>query len=442
MKTLIKNGVLVTMNPQREIIRGDLLLEDDRIVSLDPAQAEEIDLCIDARESLVIPGLIQSHVHLCQTLFRGMADDLALLDWLQKRIWPLEASHDSDSMYISALLGCAELLRGGTTAIIDMASVHHTDAVFSAVQQAGIRYLGGKCLMDCGDGVPDSLLENMDEALQESLDLLQRWEGQSGGKIHYAFCPRFAVSCSDRLLRETARLALHYQVPVHTHASENRDEVALVEQERGLPNVVYLNELGLCNPRLVLAHCIHLRDDELSILAESGTHVAHCPSSNLKLGSGIAPVPELLIQGCNISLGADGPPCNNNLDAFMEMRLAALIQKPGHGPQSMPAQQVFEMATLGGARAMGLERETGSLEPGKKADIAVVSLAGWHTRPLNAAGVYSQLVYQARAADVQAVLVDGKLLMQDGRLLHLDEDRLPPAGEISLQRVAHRAGLL
>ena len=441
MKTLIKNGVLVTMNPQREIIRGDLLIEDDRICSLGPSGPEEVDLCIDARESLVIPGLIQSHVHLCQTLFRGMADDLALLDWLQKRIWPLEASHDSESMYISALLGCAELLRGGTTAIIDMASVHHTDAVFSAVQQAGIRYLGGKCLMDCGDGVPDGLLENMDEALQESLDLRQRWEGQSGGRIRYALCPRFAVSCSDRLLRKTARLAQDFQIPVHTHAAENRDEVALVKRERGLPNVVYLNELGLCNPRLVLAHCIHLQDNEVSILAQSGTHVAHCPSSNLKLGSGIAPVPELLEQGCNLSLGADGPPGNNNLDAFMEMRLAALIQKPGHGPQSMPAQQVFEMATLGGARALGLEKETGSLEPGKKADIAVVSLAGWHTRPLNAAGVYSQLVYQVRAADVQAVLVDGKLLMQEGRLLHLDEDRLRPAGERSLQRVARRAGL-
>lgn len=441
MALLIKNGTIVTMNQQREIITGDLLIEGDRIVNMGRIEARSGDEVLDARGDLVIPGLVQAHVHLCQTLFRGMADDLELLDWLKKRIWPLESSHDAESLYYSALLGCAELLRGGTTSIIDMGTVQHTDSIFEAVKLAGIRYLGGKCMMDFGAGVPAPLLETTDRSLQESLDLHQRWNGKENGRIAYTFCPRFAVSCTEDLLKQVARISLQEGIPVHTHASENRSEVALVLRERGMRNVLYLESLGLCNPGLILAHCIHIDDAEKQALIETRTNIVHCPGANLKLASGFAPIPELLEQGACLSLGSDGPPCNNNLNMFNEMRLAALIHKPSNGPSSMKAEEVFELATLGGARAMGLEKEIGSLEVGKKADLAIVSLNNWHTWPIGAASVYAQLVYQAQASDVRATVVDGRLLMQDGHLPGMDEEEVKQKSRVASQRISARAGV-
>lgn len=435
MSILIRNAIIVTMNQERDVLRGDLLIENDRISRIGNLERHTADMVIEAHNQLLLPGFVQSHVHLCQVLFRGMADDLELLDWLQRRIWPLEAGHDEESLYYSSLLGCAELLRGGTTSIIDMATVNHTESVFTAVKQAGIRYLGGKCLMDHGKDVPPALLDTPEKALQESLDLFKRWNNYDNGRIRYALCPRFAVSCSDALLREVALLSQQYQIPVHTHASENREEVELVEKERGMRNVIYLDSLGLCNDRLILAHCVHLNNVEMKILAERQSNIVHCPSANLKLGSGIAPIPPLLDMGARISLGADGAPCNNNLNIFMEMRLAALIQKPFHGSRSMPAQTVVEMATLGGAKAMGMEKEIGSLEEGKKADMVLISLDSWHTRPQNAASVYSQLVYQAQASDVTATIVNGHLLMKDGHLLSIDEEKLKTTAEsVSVSR--------
>ncbi|MEN6326832.1 MAG: 5'-deoxyadenosine deaminase [Syntrophomonas sp.] len=442
MSILIKNGTIVTMNAQRDVIQGDILIEDDRISQIGTINGAEAEHIIDARDMLVIPGLIQAHIHLCQVLFRGMADDMELLDWLRLRIWPLESSHDADSLYYSALLGCCELLRGGTTSVIDMATVRHSNSVFEAVSRAGIRYMGGKCLMDCGTGVPPVMIDNRDKALEESLDLIKRWQGQEQGRIKYTFCPRFVVSCSEPLLRDVARLSGQYNIPVHTHASENLGEVELVKKERGLPNVKYLDSLGFCNEKLILAHCVHLDEEEMRILAANHCNIVHCPSANLKLASGIAPIPPLLGLGASISLGADGAPCNNNLNMFMEMRLAALIHKPSHGPVSMPALQVFEMATLGGARAMGMEAEIGSLEVGKKADLAVINLDNWHSRPLGTAGVYTQLVYQTQAADVYATIVDGRLLMLNGRILSLDTDEVKKNSETALKRVANRAGML
>lgn len=443
MSILIKNGTLVTMNTNWDVLRADLLIENDRIRKIASyIKEEEAAEVIHADHMLVIPGLIQTHIHLCQTLFRGSADDLELLDWLKLRIWPLEGSHDEESLYCSARLGISELIRGGTTAVIDMGTVHHTDALFTAVKESGIRYLGGKCMMDSGIGVPHSLLDHTEASLQESMDLYSRWNGQENGRIRYAFCPRFALSCSENLLRQIQLLSQQFQIPVHSHASENKKETAAVEEFWGMKNIQLFDQFHLCGPGLILAHCIHIGEEEMQILADSGTHVAHCPSSNLKLGSGIAGIPAMLNKGISVSLGADGPPCNNNLDMFNEMRMAALIQKPIHGPRSMPARQVLEMATKGGARALGMEDLVGSLEIGKKADIAVVSLNSWHTRPLGPADVYSQLVYQARSDDVFCTIVDGKIQMIKGTLLNLaDEGEFKRQLEDCWARIKVRSGL-
>lgn len=292
------------------------------------------------------------------------------------------------------------------------------------------------------DYAPDSPLgEKTEKSIQESLDLLSKWHGQKNGRIRYAFCPRFVPSCSEELLLQVRDLAAEQQVFIHTHAAENRDEIALVEKQTGQKNIIYLNNLGLCNERLVLAHCIHISAAEKEILALSGTHVAHCPSSNLKLASGIADIPDMLNRAISVSLGADGAPCNNNMSMFMEMRLAGLIHKPFHGSTSMPAQTVFEMATLGGAKAMGMEHELGSIEVGKKADLAIVNINHWHNQPVKGANVYAQLVYQCETSDVESTIVDGKILVEKGQNISFNEPEICNRANKSLARVAKKAGV-
>lgn len=418
---LIKNGTLVTMNPEREISKADILIRDDRIEKIAERIQIKADKQIDAEGLIVIPGLIQPHVHLTQTLFRGLADDLELLDWLKKRIWPLEAAHTFESNSISARLGIAELIMGGTTSVIDMGTVNHTEAICEAVQDTGYRAVVGKCMMDHGVDVPKGLMEDTLDSIKRSEQLMEKWHMSANGRIKYAMTPRFVVSCSEKLLLKVRDIASSNDLLVHTHASENQGEIALVEKERGLRNIKYLNKLKLTGKNLVLAHCIWLDDEEMEILARTGTTIAHCPSSNLKLASGIAKVPELLEMGVNVSMAADGAPCNNMLSMFTEMRHAALIQKVRLlSPTALPAHQVFEMATLGGAKAMGMEKELGSLVPGKKADIALVDLKKVHTSPSVDRDPVSQLVYSATAQDVCTTIVNGKVLMQDRKLATID----------------------
>lgn len=416
----LKGGILVTMDDEGSTGRGDLVLQGDRIlaVGVGSRSRHKVDEVIDCEGCIVMPGLVQPHVHLCQTLFRGMADGLALLDWLRDRIWPLEAAHDHASLLASALLGGAELLRTGTTAILDMATVRHTDAVFEACRQLGLRATIGKAMMDRGQGLPAGLRDTTENALTESLSLAGRWHGAEGGRLRYAMAPRFALSCTEKLLVEAARAARARGLLLHTHSSENPDEVLAVQDQTGRVNVEYLSDLGLSGTDTVLAHCVWLTSTEQRRLAESGTSVAHCPSSNLKLASGVANVPDLLRQGINVGLAADGAPCNNNLDGFVEMRLAGLVHKPKAGPAAMPAQTVVRMATMNGARALGLADEIGSLEPGKKADVVIVRADVLHAAPFQ--DPYSALVFALNGRDVEHVFVDGQLRVKDGRVLGID----------------------
>ena len=415
---LIKNGTLVTMDAANTVVRGDLLIRDDRIAQIGDSGATA-GTVIDATGCAVIPGFIQTHIHLCQTLFRGAADDLALIDWLKQRVWPMEAAHSPASIAVSARLGIAELIKGGTPCALTRETVNHTAEVFKVVEATGFRATVGKCMMDKGDEVPSALQEQTENSIAESLALLEEWHGRAGGRIRYCFAPRFAISCTRELLQRVASLARARGVMVHTHASENRTECELVQQESGLRNVAYLESLGLTGRHVALAHCVHLNNNEIEILKTSGTNVVHCPSSNLKLGSGIAPVAKLLDEGVSVSLGADGAACNNRLDMFTEMRTAALLQKALHGPEVLPASRVLRMATIDGARALGLDAEIGSLEVGKRADVAVVRIDGLHGTPVN--DVVSALVYSAEVSDVDTTIIDGRLVMRDRKLLTLDE---------------------
>lgn len=419
---LIKNGTIVTMNKNREIIQGDILVEDNIIKKINRSMDTAAHEIIDASGKIVMPGFIQTHIHLTQTLFRGIADDLELLDWLQQRIWPLEASHTEESNYVSARLGIAELIKGGTTSIIDMETVNHTDAAMHAIYESGFRAISGKCMMDYGKGVPGKLLEAPEESLRESETLLKKWNEMGNGRLRYAFAPRFVISCSEELLKKVRDLSREYNVMVHTHASENRHEIEEVEKDRGMRNIKYLHKLGLTGEKLLLAHCVWVDDEEIEILAGTGTKVSHCPNSNLKLASGIAKIPELISAGVNISIGADGAPCNNNLDIFKEMRSSALIQKARLlDPTAMPAHKVYELATLGGARAMGMEDKLGSLEEGKLADIVLADLKRLHISPAENTDIISALVYSANASDITDTIIDGKVLMKDRVLAQMNE---------------------
>ena len=417
---LIKGGTIVTMDEKDSIVRGDVLIRDGRIAEIaGHIDADGSDV-IDGAGCAVLPGFVQTHLHLCQTLFRGAADDLSLIDWLKKRVWPMEAAHTAESIRASARLGIAELIKGGTTCALTMETVRHTEEVLRVVEETGFRAIVGKCMMDKGDGVPGGLCENTDESIRESVALIEKWHGRANGRVRCCFAPRFAISCTRELLSEVSELSRKHQVMIHTHASENKNECEIVEGETGRRNVAYLDSLGISGAHVVLAHCVHLDDEEMETLARTKTNVAHCPSSNLKLGSGIARIAEMLSSGISVSLGADGAACNNRLDMFTEMRTAALLQKAFHGPEALPAGRTLRMATIDGARALGLEKEIGSLEAGKRADVIVVALDRPHSSP-QGNDVVSALVYSAQASDVRTTIIDGQVVMRAGELLTLDE---------------------
>jgi 5-methylthioadenosine/S-adenosylhomocysteine deaminase len=429
------------MDPLRTIQHMDLLVDDEGRISalVEPGANVKARVSIDASGMLVVPGLIQAHVHLCQTLFRGLAEERPLLDWLRERIWPLEAAHDPASMHASARLGIAELLRGGTTAILDMGSVHHTDVLFEAAAETGIRYTGGKALMDTGDGVPAGLLEPTAVALRDSDQLAEKWHEREGGRLRYAYSPRFVLSATFDLLRSVGARARANHMLVHTHASEQREETDRVRQRFGASNIQLLANLGLAETNACLAHCVWPEPDETDVLATGGATVVHCPSCNLKLGSGVAPIANYLEAGVNVALGADGAASNNRLDAWEELRLTALLASFRDGPTAVSAIEAFEIATLGGARALGLDADIGSIELGKVADLVILDLRGAH-----AAGpddVYTQLVFSAHARDVRTVVVGGRVLVRDGQLTELDEADVVSEAAKQRQRLVARAAL-
>lgn len=420
--TLIRGGVVVTMDPARRVLEGDVLVVGDRIAAVGDVRAAAIPpgaRVIDATGHAVIPGLVQAHVHLVQALFRGMADDLPLLEWLRTRIWPLEAAHDDRSAAASARLGLAEMLCAGTTTILDMGTVHSHDAVMDAIAESGMRALSGKAMMDVGEGVPARLRESTRASLRESDRLAERWHGAAGGRIGYAWAPRFILSCSEKLLRETAERASERGQLVHTHAAEHAAERDAVRRALGKQDVQALADVGITGPTAVIAHGVQLEREEMRALGRAGTRVVHCPSANLKLASGIADVVAMRTAGIVVGLGSDGAPCNNRMDPWTELREAALLAKVRRDDAAaMPAMDALSLATIDGARALGLEREIGSIERGKKADLAVVALDGLHALP--GGRPETRLVYSCTPADVRHVLVDGALVVRDRELTTLD----------------------
>ena len=421
--------------------RGDVLVDEGRIVAVGKVPerllAGGLVRVLDASGCAVTPGLVQAHVHLCQVLFRGAADDLPLLEWLKQRIWPFEAAHDERSLSASAELGLLEMMLAGTTTILDMGTVHHYDAVFDACARAGIRVFGGKAMMDAGDDVPKGLRESTKSSLRESDTLRETWSGEGDGRLGYAYAPRFILSCTEALFRATAERSEATGALLHSHVAEHPDERAVVRKALGDDDLAILRRWGFKGPRTLLAHGVQVRDDEADALAKDGTRIVHCPSANLKLGSGVARVAELDALGVQLALGCDGAPCNNNVDPWQELRHAALLSKWRTSPTALPAMRALRLATIDGARALGLDAETGSLEIGKRADVAVVRIDREHEEP--GGDVYSRLVYAAKSSDVRHVLVDGVIVVKSGEHQKLDADAVLASARKEARALVSRA---
>jgi cytosine/adenosine deaminase-related metal-dependent hydrolase len=426
------------MNAARDILVADVLVGNDGSISaIDPSiPATAATRTIDARGQLLIPGLVQAHLHLCQTLFRGLSEQRVLLIWLRERIWPLEAAHTPASLRASADLGIAELLRSGTTAVLDMGTVNHTDALFESAVESGIRYVGGHALMDSGDGVPAGLRQSTADALAESDRLCAAWDGAADGRIGYAYTPRFILSCSEPLLRGVAERATSSS-RVHTHASEQREELDEVHAIVGCTDVEYFAKIGMLGSKTVLAHCVWLDTATTTLIQASGASVTHCPASNLKIASGLAPVRGMLDHGVNVALGADGAACSNRLDAWSQMWLAGLVGAVRDGPTALGAREVFEMATLGGARALGMVEQIGSIEVGKRADLVLVDASTLEPN----GSVYDTLVFSAGPSNVTHVIVDGRPVVDAGELTTLDPERVRRVARAERDALVRRAGL-
>jgi 5-methylthioadenosine/S-adenosylhomocysteine deaminase len=443
--TLIHSGTLVCMDAAGTVARGDLLVRDGRIAALGEAVPAALggrapDRRIDATGAFVLPGLIQAHVHLCQTLFRGLAEQADLMRWLRESIWPLEAAHTSESLAASARLGLLELVAGGVTCVNDMGTVRHTEALGAVLESAGVRALFGKALMDRGEGVPPALLDDPAAALAECRELAGRFHGAGEGRLAVTLAPRFILSCSDRLWDGVAALAREAGLVVHTHIAESPSEGREVERAVGRTAARHFAAHGVLSARFVGAHGVWLDDEELRLVKEHDAALVHCPGANLKLGSGLAHVRAWRDAGIRRGIGCDGAACNNRLDAFHELSLAGLVARARDPAAPLAPRDALALATREGARALGLERVAGALEPGLAADVVVLDARGPHLGPEPEADPYATIVHAARAADVRLTMVAGRVLYEDGRWTTLDPGEALGAARAERRGLLRRAG--
>ncbi|HTJ61725.1 MAG TPA: amidohydrolase family protein [Candidatus Saccharimonadales bacterium] len=428
----ITGGTVLSMRPGDAPSVRDLWIDGQRIAASAGGET------IDASGCYVMPGLVQTHIHLVQTIFRGLAEELSLLEWLRDRIWPLEAAHDEASLRATARLGLLDLLTTGTTTILDMGTTHGGDVIAEELVGSGIRARFGQTMMDAGDGVPTGLRETTDGSLKASARLAKTWDAAGDGRIGYAYAPRFALSCTRELLEAVADVTERLGLTIHTHSNENTAERALIERATGQAPMAYLESVGLVNARSVIAHGVNLDEREVAILADRGAAITHCPSSNLKLGSGIADVRALRDRGITVGVGADGAACNNRLDGFDELRLAALLAASLHGAGALSAWDILVMGTRDGARALRMDDRIGTLEVGKSADLIVLDpsrLAGPAGDPA------TRIVYGGGSRAVRDVIVDGKVVVRNFSSLTFDGAEVRARAAEALPALAERAGI-
>lgn len=362
---------------------------------------------------LIFPGFIQTHIHFCQTLHRNRAEQMPLLHWLKNEIWPYEASLTPQTIGKSVMMSIQEILRSGTTAVLDMGTVSHQEIIFEIMQAIGFRYTGGKAMMDQCPDAPPGLQETTDHSIKKSMALIEKFHGKNDHLLHYAFAPRFVLSCSHHLLKEVRHLSDQYQVIVHTHASEHPDEVEYIRQTTGFTNLGLLHHIGALNPQCVIAHLVHTDTRDREYIRDYPIFPVHCPSTNLKLGSGIAPIPAYLEAGFHVGLGCDGAPCNNSLSIFNEIKLASLLQKGIHNdPIIFPPQDALRMVSLHGAHIIRQSDHIGKIQEQMDADLVILDMDTPQTYNFEK-NPAAAIVYGADARNVIATMVKGQFLYRD-----------------------------
>ncbi|WP_025718884.1 amidohydrolase [Paenibacillus sp. 1-18] len=429
-KWIIKNGSFAVNGPEVGVIHGYMIVEDSRITYIGetlPAGEEETD-AFDGKGLLFLPGLINTHGHAAMSLLRGYGDDLALQVWLQEKMWPMEAKFTSSDVYWGTSLSVLEMLKGGTTTFLDM--YDHMDEVARIAEESGIR----ASLMRGAIGLCSE--EEQRIKLAEAVTFARNWHGKADGRITTMMSPHAPYTCPPAFIEKFVQAAHDLDLPLHTHMSETLAEVEQNVRDYGLRPVAHLDKLGFFSRPSLVAHAVHLNDEEIALLAERGVAISHNPGSNLKLASGVARVPELLRAGVTVSLGTDGPASNNNLDMFEEMRLAALIHKGVSGdPTAVPASEALRLATEYGAKSIGL-KEVGVLAAGNKADFIALDLNQAHFLPRT--DLISHAVYSASAKDVAHVWVDGRQVVKNGECLTMDEERIKHEAQAAFEGLLSR----
>jgi 5-methylthioadenosine/S-adenosylhomocysteine deaminase len=418
---LVSHGLIVTMDSERRILPGAAIaIQGDTILDIGPsdqiAARYNPKRVIDAQGALLLPGLINAHTHMAMSLFRGLAEDRALEDWLKKYIFPAEARNVTpDFVSWGTKLSMLEMLRGGTTTVADM--YYFEDDVARALKSAGMRGVLGETII--GFPAPDN--KTAEAAFAYTKKYLDSWN--SDPLITAAVAPHAIYTCPEELLKQSAALARRYHAPILMHLAEAPYEMEVSRHEHGLSPVQYLARIGVLGPDLVGAHCVWLDESDIRTLAHYQVGCSYNPSSNMKSAAGLMPAPEMLTAGAAVGIGSDGAASNNNQDMFEEMDLAAKLQKFARmDPTALPAQQVVAMATIIGARALHIDKQIGSLEPGKKADMIIVDTAAPHATPMY--NVYAEIVYALKASDVRTTIIGGRLIMEDRKMLTLDESAI------------------
>lgn len=452
---LFKNATIVTVDPDRRIIQdGAIAVEGSRIAGVGkredilqqfPDDKEHVDL----KGKVVIPGLINTHVHQSQSLIRGCADDMALIEWLMDRVWVLQGNYDEDDGRISAELCILEMLKSGTTAFVEtmLAGRYGFDGIAKVVESSGIRAALSKIVMDVTKYAEESegsmykgMVEEREASFQEALDMYDKWEGKADDRIQVWFGPRPPGGTSSDLLKEMMEAANQRGMGVDIHLAEVKDDVAYMRNSFNMTPIEYCESVNMVGPRVLLIHCVQLQSDDIKRLAKTGTNVTHNPVCNAKLASGIAPIAEMLGAGVNVGLGTDGGPSNNSYDMINDMRWASYLQKVKLDDETvMPVETVMEMATLNGAKILGWEDRIGSIEVGKQADFVALDMDKPHLTP--APDPVSTIVCSANGGDVDTVVIGGKIVVEGRKVLTMDEERILAEANERVRKVYERAGI-
>lgn len=442
MKILLKNAYVVTMDPNIGVYtRGGVIVEDDRILSVysGEAPAGEYDETVNCDGKILMPSLINTHVHTSQQLGRGLGDDVNLITWLHDRIWPYESSMTEEDSYISTLLCCAEQIKAGTTAFAEPGG-QFVSGMARGVAQAGIRGKLANSIMDCGEGLPANWVHSTDEEIARTVEDIKNFHNTADGRIQVWFGLRTIFNNSDELILRSKEMADRYGVGVHMHVAEVKDEVEYLKAKIGVQTVTHLNDLGVLDKNFLAVHTVWLTNEEVGMFKAHDVKVSHDPAAAMKV-LGFAKVPRMLREGICVSIGTDGAPCNNRMDMVDEMWLTSLIHKGWRlEPDVVKAQEVLTMATMNGAKAILEEKNLGSLTPGKKADLIVIDPRSAGMLPLH--DPIANLVSAMHSENIRDTMCDGKWLMRDRKLLTIDEDALYTEAQQRADAIRRRAGIM